>query len=222
MVARGDLGLEIPGEQVPMVQKTLTMIGIEHNKPVIVATQMLDSMEKSPRATRAEVSDVANAVIDHTAAVMLSNESAVGQYPVETVETMARILLETEASKFDNLPLEIHEAEGKNIKQTMKELGRLLAAKIGASAIVLWNATEEEVRMMSSFRPELPIFALVRDERTLHQLNLSWGVVPILSQTNSQEEFLTEVKVQLEKNNVTTEEVVIVGSESLEIHRFVA
>ncbi len=222
MVARGDLGLEIPGEQVPMVQKTLTMIGIEYNKPVIVATQMLDSMEKSPRATRAEVSDVANAVIDHTAAVMLSNESAVGQYPVETVETMARILLETESSKFDNLPLEIHEAEGKNTKQTMKELARLLAAKIGASAIVLWNATEEEVRMMSSFRPELPIFALVRDERTLHQLNLSWGVVPILSQTNSQEEFLNEVKVQLEKNNITSEEVVIVGSESLEIHRFVA
>lgn len=221
MVARGDLGLEIPGEQVPMVQKTLTLLGLKYNKPVIVATQMLDSMEKSPRATRAEVSDVANAVIDHTAAVMLSNESAVGQYPIETVATMTRILLETEASKFDNLPLHVHETEGKNIKKTMKELGRLLAAKIAASAIVLWDATEEDVRMMSSFRPELPIFALVRDERTLHQLNLCWGVVPILSQTNSEDAFLAEVKSQMKKNNIQSEEVVVIGTESLEVHTLV-
>lgn len=222
MVARGDLGLEIPGEQVPVVQKTLTLLGLKYHKPVIVATQMLDSMEKSPRATRAEVSDVANAVIDHTSAVMLSNESAVGQYPIETVTTMARILLETEASKFDNLPLHVHETEGKNIKKTMKELGRLLSAKIGAGAIILWDATEEDVRIMSSFRPELPIFAPVQDERTLHQLNLCWGIVPILSQASSVDAFFPQVQEQMKKNKRDSEEVVVIRPESLSVHRFVA
>lgn len=217
MVARGDLGLEIPGEQVPLIQKQLTMIGIKYSKPVIVATQMLDSMEHSPRATRAEVSDVSNAVIDHTGAVMLSNESAVGQYPVETVETMSRILLETEASKYDDLPLEIHESKGESVNKSMEELGRLLAEKVGATAIVLWNPEEQEARIMSSFRPELPIFVPVRDERTLHQLNLSWGVVPIFSQANSVEEFLNEVKVYFEKNNLGAQEVIVVGPHSLEI-----
>ncbi len=218
MVARGDLGLEIPGEQVPVIQKQLTMLGIKYSKPVIVATQMMDSMEHSPRATRAEVSDVANAVIDHTGAVMLSNESAVGQYPVETVQTMSNILTETEASKYDDLPLEIHEAKGESVNKSMEELGRLMAEKVGASAIVLWDSNEEFARIMSSFRPELPIFAPARDERTLHQLNLSWGVIPIFAEANSVSEFLTQVKIYFEKNNIEAHEVVVVTSASLEIH----
>lgn len=217
MVARGDLGIEIPGEEVPMIQKQLTMIGIKYNKPVIVATQMLDSMEHSPRATRAEVSDVANAVIDHTGAVMLSNESAVGQYPVETVATMSRILVETEASKYDDLPLDIHAEKGESINKSMEELGRILAEKVEASGIVLWNSTEEQARIMSSFRPELPIFVSAPDQRTLHQLNLSWGVVPLLFSSDSLEAFLGEVKVYLEKNNVPAQDLIVVTGDSLHI-----
>lgn len=217
MVARGDLGLEIPGEQVPMIQKQLTMIGVKYNKPVIVATQMLDSMEHSPRATRAEVSDVANAVIDHTAAVMLSNESAVGQYPVETVESMSRILSETENSKYDDLPLEIHEAKGEDVKKSMLELSRLLAERRGASALVLWGFSEEYARVMSSFRPELPIFVPTSDERTLHQLNLSWGVVPILFSGDSLDVLLQQVKNLLQKDTVSSQEVIVVSPELIEV-----
>src|SRR3989338_2397450 len=153
MVARGDLGLEIPGEQVPVIQKQLTTLGIKYNKPVIVSTQMLDSMEHSPRATRAEVSDVANAVIDHTGAVMLSNESAVGQYPVETVESMSRILSETESSKYDDLALDIHAQKSDDVKKIVEELGKLLSEKVTAAGLVLWNMDEEQARIMSSFRP---------------------------------------------------------------------
>lgn len=221
MVARGDLGLEIPGEQVPVIQKQLTMLGIEYHKPVIVATQMMDSMEHSPRATRAEVSDVANAVIDHTGAVMLSNESAVGEYPIETVETMARILVETEASKYDYLRLEIHETKGDDIRKIMEELGRLLAEKVGAAGIVLLESDEEQARMMSSFRPELPIFAFAHDERTVRQLNLNWGVIPLLSSTDSQDAIFSAVKTYFEKNNIVGSEVIVVGPHNLEVHSLV-
>ncbi len=217
MVARGDLGLEIPGEQVPVIQKQLTMMGIAYNKPVIVATQMLDSMEQSPRATRAEVSDVANAVIDHTAAVMLSNESAVGKYPVETVQSMARILLETENSKYDNLPLEVHAGKSDDLKKNMEELGKLLSEKVTAAGLVLWGFDEQQARVMSSFRPELSIFVPVENERILHQLNLSWGLVPILFSGDSLDTFLTQVKIYLQKNALHAEEVIIVSPHSLEV-----
>jgi pyruvate kinase len=217
MVARGDLGLEIPGEQVPVIQKQLTMMGIAYNKPVIVATQMLDSMEQSPRATRAEVSDVANAVIDHTAAVMLSNESAVGKYPVETVQSMARILLETENSKYDNLPLEVHAGKSDDLKKNMEELGKLLSEKVTAAGLVLWGFDEHQARVMSSFRPELSIFVPVENERILHQLNLSWGLVPILFSGDSLDTFLTQVKIYLQKNALHAEEVIIVSPHSLEV-----
>ncbi len=221
MVARGDLGLEIPGEQVPVIQKQLTMLGIKYHKPVIVATQMMDSMEHSPRATRAEVSDVANAVIDHTGAVMLSNESAVGSYPVETVETMTRILVETEASEYDYLPLEIHDRRGEASRHIMEELGRILAVKVGAACIVLMESDEEQARIMSSFRPELPIFALAKDERTAHQLNLNWGVVPLFTSTDSQDAIFSAVKIYFEKNNIRGSEVIVVGAHNLEVHSLV-
>lgn len=212
MVARGDLGLEIPGEQVPVIQKKLISAALKRNKPVIVATQMLDSMQESPRPTRAEVSDVAAAVIDHTDAVMLSNESAVGKYPVETVQTMEKIICEAEASDYDDVPMDYHVHKGETVNSIMEEIARLLVDRTQAQALILANQNEQMARIMSSFRPELPIFVPARRERSLHQLNLSWGVVPVLSQALTKEAFLEEVK----KYVSSPAEVVVIGSPSLD------
>lgn len=212
MVARGDLGIEVPGEQVPVIQKRLIEAALRFSKPVIVATQMLDSMQENPRPTRAEVSDVANAVIDHTDAVMLSNESAVGKYPVETVETMGKVLVETEASNYNDLPLELHSHKGESASQTLEDLGRILAQKVQAQAIVVGSNHEDAARVMSSFRPELPIFVPAHNTRVLHQMNLQWGVVPILSEAVSLEKFLQEIK----QKYTDLSQVVVVGSESFD------
>lgn len=180
MVARGDLGIELPGAEVPIVQKRLIDACIAAAKPVIVATQMLDSMQDSPRPTRAEVSDVANAVIDHTDAVMLSNETATGKYPVETVATMADIIRETEHSVYDDMaakPL------GKNhhaIDDVMTQLSRLLAEDVQATLVLAASLSGDTARLISRNRPELPIAVGTASERVLRQLNLSWGVVPFL------------------------------------------
>jgi pyruvate kinase len=179
MVARGDLGVEVPAEEVPLIQKKLIDRALDAAKPVIVATQMLDSMQENPRATRAEVSDVANAVIDHTDAVMLSNETATGKYPVEAVKTMAKIIVETEGSGYDNLVLPPMQKDGK--KQTddvVSELSRVLAEQVDAKLIMAASMTGETGRLISRYRPELPIFVGTSSKRTERQLNLSWGVLP--------------------------------------------
>ncbi len=212
MVARGDLGLEIREEEVPVIQKKLIASALKKNKPVIVATQMLDSMQESPRPTRAEVSDVANAVIDHTDAVMLSNESAVGKYPIETVEAMEKIICEAEASDYDAVPMDYHIHKGETVNTIMQEIARLLVDRTQAQALVFANHNPQMARIMSSFRPELPIMVPARDERTLHQLNLSWGIVPIFSQALTKDAFVGEVKEHLS----LPAEVVVIGSASLD------
>lgn len=217
MVARGDLGIEIPGEQVPVIQKQLISLALQYHKPVIVATQMLDSMQENPRPTRAEVSDVANAVIDHTDAVMLSNESAVGKYPVETVDMMAKILLETENSEYGNLPLDLSKGPAASDNKNVEELAKLLAEKVGASAIILWSSNEELARLMSSIRPEFPIFVPTKNKRSLHQLSLSWGLLPVLSEAQSVDAFLFDVQSYIQKHNITgIDEVIIVGAASVD------
>lgn len=178
MVARGDLGVELPGEQVPVLQKMLVQKALDAAKPVIVATQMLDSMTDNPRPTRAEVSDVANAVIDHTDAVMLSNESAVGKYPVETVETMAKILREIEGSGYDDLPLRTP-TEPSSADDALSSLSRTLAEEVHAKAIVTASLEGTTARIVSRYRAELPQAVVTANERTARQLNLSWGVVPV-------------------------------------------
>lgn len=175
MVARGDLGIEMPAEDVPLWQKKIIQKCLKNAKPVIVATQMLESMTHSPRPTRAEVSDVANAVIDHTDAVMLSGETANGEYPMETVETMSKIIVKTEESIFDDLP-EVLSGTSERTDMVISGLSRLLAEQVKAKAILAASLSGDTGRQISRFRPELPIFVATDNERTMRQLALSWGV----------------------------------------------
>lgn len=190
MVARGDLGIEMPAEEVPLIQKRIIDKCLEQAKPVIVATQMLDSMIRNPRPTRAEVSDVANAVIDHTDAVMLSGESASGKYPVEAVETMARIISETEASVYDNLPVN-REFETQDTESAVSQVANILARSVGSKLILAASLSGDMGRIVSRHRPELPVVVAVAEERVRRQLNLSWGVMPfILPQCEMVEELV--------------------------------
>lgn len=216
MVARGDLGIEIPAAEVPLVQKTLIDKALDNAKPVIVATQMLDSMQHNPRPTRAEVSDVANAVIDHTDAVMLSNETAAGEYPVETVQTMADIIIKTESSKFDNLEPRAIEGDRHPVDDVVSQLSRALAEQVHAKLILAASISGETARLISRNRPELPIVVATSDVRTQHQMNLSWGVIPfILEPCNTIEELVERSMVYLKKDSLVAEgdKIIIVAGE---------
>lgn len=179
MVARGDLGIEMPAEEVPLIQKRLIDHALAAAKPVIVATQMLDSMIRNPRPTRAEVSDVANAVIDHTDAVMLSGETATGKYPVETIRTMATIIRETEASKYDYMPIK-QDITSRSTEEAISSVANILAREVKAKVILVASMSGDTARVVSRYRTELPMYASTSDDRVLRQLNLSWGVTPFL------------------------------------------
>ena len=180
MIARGDLGLETPVAKLPIHQKELIAKCIVAAKPVITATEMLASMERSPRPTRAEVSDVANAVIDHTDAVMLSGESAMGRYPVRSVETMAEIVRTTEHSPLDNL-LPHKDASGETLPRAMAAAAVELGRHIGAAAILVTTDSGYSARAVARFRPEIPIYAATSSVRTRNQLLLTWGVTPFIA-----------------------------------------
>lgn len=216
MVARGDLGVEIPAEEVPLVQKQLIEKALGQAKPVIVATQMLDSMQSNPRPTRAEVSDVANAVIDHTDAVMLSNETATGDYPVEAVKMMSTIILETEQSKYVSVVVDDLEGADHPIDEVMTNVSRTLSEDIGAKVILAASLSGGTGRLISRNRPELPIAVTVNDERVYRQLALSWGVVPLmLEECRSIEELVERSLVILRRTKMVKEgdKLVIVAGE---------
>nr|WP_207707976.1 pyruvate kinase [Heliorestis convoluta] len=182
MVARGDLGIEIPAEDVPLVQKMLIQKCNQQGKPVITATQMLESMMVNPRPTRAEASDVANAIMDGTDAVMLSGETAAGLYPVEAVETMARIAIRTEKDlRYENLFLQ----KGMTIESTttdgVSHATVQMAHELGATAIVTATYSGYTARMVSKYRPKAPIIALTPKEKTTRVAQLLWGVYPLLT-----------------------------------------
>ncbi|MCK5124466.1 MAG: pyruvate kinase, partial [Dehalococcoidia bacterium] len=175
MIARGDLGVEIDIEKVPIIQKDIITKCMRVAKPVVVATQMLESMVENLRPTRAEVSDVANAVIDHTDAIMLSGETAYGKYPVETVEMMNKIVKKTEDSPYDdvidtNLLFKLGEVLA--IPESVKNL--VLSTK--AKVIIVATNSGYSARMISRLRPETKIVALVNDDVVKRQLNVSWGI----------------------------------------------
>lgn len=180
MVARGDLAVETPAAEVPLWQKTIVKRCLAAAKPVIVATQMLDSMIRNPRPTRAEISDVANAIIDHTDAVMLSGESATGTYPIEAVATMATVALETEASCFDDLQVHIRAGEILSPEVAIGKTAGMLAHATEAKAIVGCSITGHTARQLSRFRPEIPMFIGTPNHRVMRQINLSWGIMPFL------------------------------------------
>lgn len=216
MIARGDLGVEMPAEEVPVLQKKLIDKALAQAKPVIVATQMLDSMQSNPRPTRAEVSDVANAVIDHTDAVMLSNETATGSYPVETVRTMATIVAEAEASVYDNLPMNTHHKKQLPIDDVMTEMARVLAEDVGAKLILAASLSGETGRLISRHRPELPIVVATGTPRVQHQLNLSWGVVPfVLVPCRTIEELVERSMAHLKKMHLVKsgDKIIVVAGE---------
>lgn len=180
MVARGDLGIETPAEDVPIHQKRIIDKCRSAAKPVIVATQMLDSMIRNPRPTRAEVSDVANAVIDHTDAVMLSGESASGKFPLEAVETMARIIHETEASEFDDIDPARPHAHVAGDDGAIAEAVNALVLDGAAACVIAHTESGDSVRAISGERPRLPVHAATTHERVRNQLALSWGISPLL------------------------------------------
>lgn len=203
MVARGDLGIEIPAAEVPLVQKQLIDAALQKAKPVIVATQMLDSMQHSPRPTRAEVSDVANAVIDHTDAVMLSNETATGEYPVQVVQTMSDIIVQTEASAYDNLTIRSYTSANSQLDATITQLSRVLSDDIQAKIILAASLSGSTGRMISRHRPELPIVVAAGSLRVCHQLCLSWGVMPfVLLPCRSLEELVDRSLLELKRKKM--------------------
>ncbi|RXA58350.1 pyruvate kinase [Limosilactobacillus mucosae] len=177
MVPRGDMGVEIPAENVPLVQKKMIRRCNEMGKPVITATQMLDSMEENPRPTRAEVSDVANAVFDGTDATMLSGESANGDWPVEAVSTMARIDVKAE-NNLDLFGTETFNFDKSDVTETIGSAVAQAAKDLDIKVIVAATSSGYTARMISKYRPNADILALTFDERTERGLMVNWGVQP--------------------------------------------
>lgn len=189
MVARGDLALEIDSAQVPVLQKTIIKKALERNRAVIVATEMLGSMVVNPRPTRAEISDVANAVIDHTDATMLSGESATGKYPVEAVKTMAHIIEETEKSSFDDYVVDPSAVYPHH--EEMSAVSSLLARVSSIRAICVSRSAVHLTSIIRRFRPELPIIVSTPDAAYARRLNLYWGVIPRVFTGKNEEQAIT-------------------------------
>ncbi len=181
MVARGDLGVEMPAEQVPIMQKHIIRRAAEWRKPVITATQMLESMVDNPRPTRAEVSDVANAVFDGSDAVMLSAETASGRYPREAVATMSRIVVEAEAHMREAaLPMRRRETRRKlSIAETICECVAHAADDLDLRGIAVYTETGTTARLVSKYRPNTPIYGFAHRPGVCNRLNLYWGVQPV-------------------------------------------
>jgi pyruvate kinase len=216
MVARGDLGIELPAEKVPIIQKDLIKKCLEAGKPVIVATQMLDSMIRNPRATRAEVSDIANAVIDHADATMLSGETASGANPVEAVKTMAATIAETEKSSYDDLPIQTRLKESSDV--VMTNVASILAKMTYTKGIVVASMDGAAARLVSRYRPEVPIYLVTPSEQVVHRLNLTWGVRPIhLADAKTMTELIEQGIAELKRRTwiADGDEIVIVAGEAL-------
>jgi pyruvate kinase len=200
MIARGDLGVELPPEQVPVIQKRVIQRASVWRKPVITATQMLESMTHSPRPTRAEASDVANAVFDGTDVVMLSGETASGEYPRETVAMMARIILEAEASmaQLPQAPRRRRENQTYSVAETICESIAHAAEELHMGAIAVFTESGNTARMLSKHRPKACIYAFSRKPEVCNRMNSLWGVTPIHKmQWNSAEDMVKTAEREL-------------------------
>ena len=181
MIARGDMGVELPLEDVPVIQKEIIAKVYNAGKQVITATQMLDSMIKNPRPTRAETTDVANAIYQGTSAIMLSGETAAGKYPVEALKTMVRIAVRTESDiPYNELFSVRKKEEKKDMTTAISHATCMTAIDMDAKAIITVTKSGHTARMVSRFRPGCPIVGCTSDMRTCRKLNLSWGISPIL------------------------------------------
>ncbi len=201
MVARGDLGVEVPLEDVPSLQKKLIQRGIAAGKPVITATQMLDSMIKNPRPTRAEATDVANAIYDGTSAIMLSGESAVGAYPVEAVETMVRIALRAEADMDYIRRFSRDTSASTDVTNAISHATVSSAHDLNASAIITVTKSGSTARILSRYRPACVIVGCTTEKHVWRQLALSWGTVPLMIAEESNTDDLFEHAVDAAVQN---------------------
>jgi pyruvate kinase len=208
MIARGDMAIEIPAERIPLIQKKLVKKCIERRKPVIIATQMLQSMIKSPRPTRAEISDVGNACLDNTDAVMLSGETAFGQYPLEAVQVMNRVALEIEAGHetFNNIPYE----KDNSVTSYLAKAAVKASMRLNTEALVADTIIGKTILSLSAYRGKNPIFAQCYSRRTVRQMALSYGVVAhYIPQDLTTHEFLNTSLTRLIAEGYFSEESLI-------------
>lgn len=217
MIARGDLGVELPAEDVPILQKRLILTANRLGIPVITATQMLDSMVNSPRPTRAEVSDVANAILDGTDAVMLSNEAAVGNYPVEAVATMAKIAERIDYEKNSQTSTALDTSETAIPSAISQAVGHI-ATQLKAKAILTFTKTGSTGRNVSKYRPNIPILAVTPHVEVARQLQMVWGVQPllVLNLPSIDETLQASLNVAQEKGLVEEGDLVVVTAGTLQ------
>lgn len=210
MVARGDLGIEIPAEKIPAIQRRLIRQCVEKKKPVIIATQMLHSMISSPRPTRAEVSDVATAIYDRTDAVMLSGETAYGQYPVEAVQLMSRVALEVESSKDKRNDLPVPRLENET-SAFLAEAAVMAANELKVAAIITDTLTGKIARYISAFRSPRPVYAKCHNGRVKRELSLSYGVFAseIVVKKNKYKLVETSLLDLVERNCISESDTVV-------------
>ncbi|GIP55336.1 MULTISPECIES: pyruvate kinase [Paenibacillus] len=213
MVARGDLGVEIPAEDVPLAQKRMIEKCNRAGKPVITATQMLDSMQRNPRPTRAEASDVANAIFDGTDAIMLSGETAAGKYPVESVLTMSRIAEKAESAlEYREIFIKQSNAQQTTVTEAISQAVANSALELNAKAIITSTETGYTARMVSKYRPKAPIIAVTTVDQTCRRLALNWGVTPVKGQvaTSTDEMFDNAMKGGLDSGLVKEGDLVVI------------
>ncbi len=213
MVARGDMGVEIPFEQIPAIQKEIIQKAYNAGKQVITATQMLESMMTNPRPTRAEITDVANAIYDGTSAIMLSGETAAGNYPVEAVKTMA-LIAETTEKDIDYISRfkKRGDSGSTNTTEAISHASVTTAHDLNAAAILTVTKGGTTARMLSKYRPKCPIIGLTTDETTCHQMNMSWGIIPgiIEEQTNTDELIAHAIEVSMKRGLLKHGDLVVV------------
>jgi pyruvate kinase len=217
MVARGDLGVEMPPEKVPVIQKHVIRRAAEWRKPVIIATQMLESMIENPRPTRAEASDVANAIFDGTDAVMLSAETASGRYPKEAVCMMAKIVVEAESNMADYMQPRRRTRRGLSISETICESIAHAAEDLPMAAIAVFTETGNTARMISKFRPKANIYAFSHIPAVCNRMNLLWGVRPVKREhaLNAEQMFTTAEQELLRSGKIKRGDVlgVVAGTQ---------
>ncbi len=212
MVARGDMGVEIPFERIPSIQKKIIKKVYRAGKIVITATQMLESMIHNPLPTRAEITDVANAIYDGTSAIMLSGETAAGEHPIEAVKTMALIAESTEREISYERRFRTSETAAQDVSSAISHATVTTSFDLKASAIITVTKSGRTARMISANRPDCMIIGSTTDERVLRQLNMSWGVVPLLcdEKTNSDELFMHAIEVAKREGLVKEGELTVI------------
>jgi pyruvate kinase len=212
MVARGDLGVEVPLEEVPIIQKTLIDLCNRAGKPVITATEMLESMIRNPRPTRAEVTDIAHAILDGTDAIMLSAETAAGKYPVQSVEMMARIAERIEASlKYERILAQKKVSVNPTVADAISHATCQTALDLKAKAIISSTHSGSTARTVSKYRPQAPIFAATTSEKVAQQLTISWGIFPMIVPMTKNIDSMLDVSVEAAKNtgNIKVNDLIV-------------